>query len=199
MLKQALFNIAKFPFMGRFIGLSFQYFSLVIPVKKVYSSKDIVAFYHPKPSYKNHIVIVPKRAIANLQQLASEEFQEYFVKLWKAVKEIYTAHPEYQDSFVLVVNGGRRQEISQVHFHMFTNHDVVNADWETHTEIPPVSPGFIINEHFKVIMQSIDILDMEFDIVKKGYSLVYQYDKRMNNFDIPTFHIVAGKKGERIK
>ena len=129
MLKQALFYIAKSPFMGKFIGLAFQYFSLAIPVKKVYRSKDIVAFYHPKPSYKNHIVIVPKRAIANLQQMASEEFQEYFVKLWMAVKEIYTAHPEYQGSFVLVVNGGRRQEISQVHFHMFTNHDVVNADY----------------------------------------------------------------------
>lgn len=87
MLKQALLHIAKAPFMGKVIGIAFRYFSRAIPVKKLYNSKDIVAFYHPKPSYKNHIVIVPKRAIANLQQLASEEFQEYFVMLLRTVKK----------------------------------------------------------------------------------------------------------------
>lgn len=199
MLKQVLFHIAKAPCMGKFVGIAFQNFCRAIPVKKIYNSKDVVAFYHPKPSYQNHIVIVPKRAITNLQQLTSEGFQEYFVKLWRTVKKIYAAHPEYQDSFVLVANGGRRQEVSQVHFHMFTNHDVVNADWEVHIEIPPVSRGQITNEYCKVIMQSIDLLDMEFNIVKKGYSLVYQYDKQTSNFDIPTFHIIAGRKGETIK
>lgn len=199
MLKQVLFHIAKAPCMGKFIGIAFRYFCWAIPVKKIYNSKDVAAFYHPKPSYNNHIVIVPKRAITNLQQLASDGFQEYLVKLWEAVKKIYAAHPEYQNSFVLVANGGRRQEVSQVHFHMFTNHDVVNGDWEIHTEIPAASSGQITNEYFKNIMQSIDLLDKVFYIVKKGYSLVYQYEKKTGDIDVPTFHIIAGKKGETIR
>lgn len=194
MLKQALLHIAKVPFMGKAIGTIFRYFWWVIPVKKVYNSKDSIAFYHPKPSYKNHIVIVPKRAIANLQQLASEEFQEYFVMLLRTVKKIYAAYPEYQDSFVLVANGGRRQEVSQVHFHMFTNHDVVNVDWEIRSEIPVVSSEQITKEYFKDIMQRINWLDTEFDIVKKGYSLVYQHEKQTGNNNTLAFHIVAGKK-----
>ena len=194
MLKQALFHIAKAPFMGRIIEFAFRYFCRAIPVKKLYNSKDSIAFYHPKPSYKNHIVIVPKRAIANLQQLASEEFQEYFVMLLRTVKKIYAAHPEYRDSFVLVANGGRRQEVSQVHFHMFTDYDVVNAKWEIHRVIPAAVSGQITKEYFKDIMCTIDLLDKEFDIVKKGYSLVYQYEKRANSNNNPAFHIVAGKK-----
>ncbi len=199
MLKQALFHMAKAPFMGKVIGIAFRYFSWAIPVKKLYNSRDVISFYHPKPSYKNHILIVPKKAITNLQQLASDKFQEYFVKLWNAAWNIYATHSEYRNSFVLISNGGRRQEVSQVHFHMFTNHDVVNADWEIHAEIPVVSSEQITKEYFKDIMQRINWLDTEFDIVKKGYSLVYQYDKQTSNLDIPTFHIIAGKKGERIK
>ncbi len=194
MLKQALLHIAKVPFMGKAIGTIFRYFWWVIPVKKVYNSKDSIAFYHPKPSYKNHIVIVPKRAIANLQQLASEEFQEYFVMLLRTVKKIYAAYPEYQDSFVLVANGGRRQEVSQVHFHMFTDYDVVNAKWEFHRVIPAAESGQITNEYCKDILQNIELLNKEFSIVKKGYSLVYQYEKQTGSNNTPAFHIVAGKK-----
>ncbi|MBO5178436.1 MAG: HIT domain-containing protein [Lachnospiraceae bacterium] len=194
MLKQAVLHIAKVPFMGKAIGTIFRYFWWVIPVKKVYNSKDSIAFYHPKPSYKNHIVIVPKRAIANLQQLASEEFQEYFVMLLRTVKKIYAAHPEYRDSFVLVANGGKRQEVSQVHFHMFTDYDVVNAKWEFHRVIPAAESGQITNEYCKDILQNIELLNKEFSIVKKGYSLVYQYEKKTGDTAISAFHIVAGKK-----
>lgn len=194
MLKQALLHIAKVPFMGKVIGIAFRYFSRAIPVKKLYNSKDIVAFYHPKPSYKYHIVLVPKRAVANLQQLASDKCQEYFEKIWEAAGHIQNAHPEYRDSFVLVANGGKRQEVSQVHFHMFTDYDVVNAKWEIHRVIPAAVSGQITKEYFKDIMCTIDLLDKEFDIVKKGYSLVYQREKQTGNNNTPAFHIVAGKK-----
>ena len=199
MLKQALFHMAKAPFMGKVIGIAFRYFSWAIPGKKLYNSRDVISFYHPKPSYKNHILIVPKKAITNLQQLASDKFQEYFVKLWNAAWNIYATHSEYQDSFVLVANGGRRQEVSQVHFHMFTDYDVVNAKWEFHRVIPAAESGQITNEYCKDILQNIELLNKEFSIVKKGYSLVYQYEKKKGDTAIPTFHIIAGKKGERIK
>ena len=194
MLKQALFHIAKAPFMGKVIGIAFRYFSPAIPMKKVYNSKDIVAFCHPKPSYKNHIVLVPKRAVANLQQLASDKLQEYFVKIWEATRYIQNAYPEYRDSFVLVVNGGKRQEVSQVHFHMFTNHDVVNEKWEIHRVIPAVSSRQITTEYFKDIMQQISLMNEEFDIVQKGYSLVYQFEKQKGDIDVPVLHVIAGRK-----
>lgn len=194
MFKKLLFNIAKAPFMSKFIGTAFRYFSWAIPIKKVYNSKDVIAFYHPKPSYENHIIISPKRAIENLQQMSTEGFENYFVQIWNVVKDIHATHPEYRDSFALVANGGKRQKVSQMHFHMFTNHDIVNADWEIHMEVPAVSESQITNVTFRTILQSIDLLDGESDIVKKGYSLIYQYNQRENDMDCPRFHIVSGKK-----
>ena len=224
MIKRLLFKIAKGPFMGKIVGYAFQCCSWAIPVKKVYSSKEIIAFCHPKPSYENHIIISPKRAVKNLQQMALDSFSKYFVKIWEAAREICVMHPEYHDAFVIVANGGKRQEVQQVHFHMFTNHEIVNEyaaqeqdenvfyrgrgicilehpnpNWEVHYVIQSSETQIAENEEYiyaylRNILHSIDLLDAEFNIVQRGYSLVYQYDKQKNDKEYPVFHIVSGKK-----
>lgn len=219
MLQRLLFKLSKAPFMGKMVGTVFRCCSWAVPVKKIYNSKEIIAFYHPRPSYENHIIISPKRAVRDLQQLASESYSIYCVKLWKAVKEIVELHPEYKDSFALVANGGKRQEVGQVHFHMFTNHEAVNEysyaslaesvfyrdsdvnilehpnpNWEKHFVILPDLLFEIENRYFRNILHSIDLLDAEFHIVQKGYSFVYQYDKQKSDAEWPVFHIVSGIK-----
>lgn len=225
MLKKLLFKIAKGPFMGKIVGNVFQHCSWAIPVKKVYSSKEIIAFYHPMPSYENHIIISPKRAVKNLQQMALDSFSRDFVKIWETAKDICVMHPEYNDSFVIVANGGKRQEVQQVHFHMFTNHEIVNEyfvqeqvenvfysdraicvlehpnpNWEVHFVIKPISSFQMVENdeykytYFRSILHSIDILNVEFNIVQRGYSLVYQYNKQKNDKECTVFHIVSGKK-----
>lgn len=180
MLKKLLFKIAKGSFMGSIVGKVFQHCSWALPVKKVYSSKEIIAFYHPRPSYENHIIISPKRVVKNLQQMASDGFSKYFVKIWETAKGICVMHPGYKDSFVVVANGGKRQEI--------------------HFVIKPVSASRMAgNEeykdtHFRSVLHSIDLLNDEFDIVEGGYSLVYQCNKQKSDKECPVFHIVSGKK-----
>ncbi len=224
-VKKLLFKIAKGPFMGNIVGKAFQHCSWAIPVKKVYSSKEIIAFYHPQPSYENHMILSPKRAVKNLQQMGSDSFSKYFVKIWETAKNICVMHPEYNDSFVIVANGGKRQEVQQVHFHMFTNHDIVNEysaqkqaknafysdgdicvlehpnpNWEIHFVIKPVSSSQITgdeeykNAYFRSILHSIDLLNTEFNIVQRGYSLVCQHNKENCDNECPIFHIVSGKK-----
>lgn len=218
MLKKLLFKIAKGPFMGKIVGFAFQHCSWGIPVKKVYNSKEIFAFYHPKPSYQNHIIISPKRAVKNLQQMAQESFSKYFVKILEIAREICEMHPEYHDSFVLVANGGKRQEVQQVHFHMFTGREIVNEyaaqeqnesvfyndsdicvlehpnpKWEVHFVIKSVSFQMTGNES---ILHSIDLLDDEFNIVQRGYSLVYRYNGEKGEMECPVWHVVSGKKLE---
>jgi diadenosine tetraphosphate (Ap4A) HIT family hydrolase len=211
--------------MGKIVGNVFQHCSWAIPVKKVYSSKEIIAFYHPMPSYENHIIISPKRAVKNLQQMALDSFSRDFVKIWETAKDICVMHPEYNDSFVIVANGGKRQEVQQVHFHMFTNHEIVNEyfvqeqvenvfysdraicvlehpnpNWEVHFVIKPISSFQMVENdeykytYFRSILHSIDILNVEFNIVQRGYSLVYQYNKQKNDKECTVFHIVSGKK-----
>ena len=224
-VKKLLFKIAKGPFMGKIVGKAFQHCSWAIPVKKVYNSKEIIAFYHPQPSYENHMILSPKSAIRNLQEMASDRFSKYFVKIWETAKDICVMHPEYNDSFVIVANGGKRQEVQQVHFHMFTNHDIVNEysaqeqaenifysdrdicvlehpnpNWEIHFVIKPVSSSQMAGDeeykdtYFRSILHSIDLLNVEFNVVQRGYSLVCQYNKQKSDIECPVFHIVSGKK-----
>lgn len=228
MIKKLLFKIAKGFFMGKIVGNAFRYCSWAIPVKKVYNDKEILAFYHPRPSYENHMIISPKRAIKNLQQMKSDCFSKYLVKILEVAKDISEAHSEHADSFVIVANGGKRQEVQQVHFHMFTNHEIVNGysvqkeagevffadkyscvlghpnpNWEIHFVMKPMlSFRTVENEEYKYkyyrsVLQSIDLLNVEFNIVQRGYSLVCRCDEQESDVRCPVFHIIAGEKRDK--
>lgn len=47
------------------ISLGFTYMSFAIPVERLHETLTLLAFYHPKPSYAVHILLVPKRSIPN--------------------------------------------------------------------------------------------------------------------------------------
>jgi len=125
MLGKVLFQVAKSPLMGKAVGFVFQHFSWVIPVRKVYCSKEVIAFCHPKPCYANHLILAPKRAVRSLLHMASGDFCKVFLAIWQAAQAIGTTKIEYREGFTLVANGGRKQEVQQVHFHLFSDHRMV--------------------------------------------------------------------------
>ncbi len=75
-----------------------------------------------------------------------------------------------------------------------------NPNWEVYFVIKPISSSQMAGneeykyKYFRSILHSIDILNAEFNIVQRGYSLVYQYNKQESNKECPVFHIVSGKK-----
>ena len=214
-MRKVLFRAAKSPLMGKTVGLAFQHCSWAIPVKRMYASKEVIAFAHPQPAYRNHAIITPKRAVRNLQQMAQEGYNGYLEKIWAAAMALRAARPEYS-SFTLVANGGKRQEVQQVHFHMFTDHPMAREsgavqegkriytdgsvcvmahaapEWECHLVVKPVTGAK--TEYFKSVLRCIDRLDVEFQIVQRGYSLVHQHNGQPENGELPVFHIVSGKR-----
>ena len=147
MFKKLLFDIAKTPFMGKIVGTAFRYGSWAIPVKKVYNSKEILAFYHPRPSYENHIIISPKRAIKNLQQMELERYSKYFVIQSNAPFPITEKEKE---------------------------------------------------RYFRSVLHGIDLLDDDFDIVQRGYSLIYRCGNMQDSDKGAVFHVVSGRKTKDI-
>lgn len=119
MMKKLLFKIAKGPLMGSVVGTVFQHCGWAIPVKKVYSSREIIAFHHPQPDWEIHFVIKP------IFQMEENEEHPY--------------------------------------------------------------------AYFRSVLHSIDVLNAQFNIVRRGYSLVYQHNQP-NDMACPIFHIVSGKK-----
>ncbi len=97
--------------------------------------------------------------------MAREDGGSAFAKICRAVETVRARHPEYQSGFTLVANGCKRQDVQQVHFHMFTGDAVVNIyparepaeravfqdgtvrvvqhprpNWETHFVVLPCAP-----------------------------------------------------------
>ena len=207
--------------MGKVVGMAFQLCGRIIPVKKVYCSKEVLAFRHPQPSYENHIILSPRKPIRNLQQLADARFCRYFMDIWEAAQQIRATHFAGNDSFVLIANGGKKQEVQQVHFHLFTNQPMIQADAAQAlsgrvlasdgilrvVELPSADRYFHFalmrnpahaepdqTAYFKSILQSIDWLDAAFSIVEKGYSLVFQHSDEKCDRKYPVFHVLSGKR-----
>jgi histidine triad (HIT) family protein len=96
--------------------------SFLIPVTRLRETSNLIAFHHPSPSYKFHVLIVPKREIASLAQLDPQD-ATFLTDLHSAVQSLVD---EFQlQAYRLIVNGGEYQDFPHLHFHLISN---VKAD-----------------------------------------------------------------------
>ncbi|NKB65772.1 MAG: HIT domain-containing protein [Candidatus Latescibacteria bacterium] len=121
MLGRFLFRLARLvsrhPLTGKIVGLGFQYGSFLLPVRRLADSETTVIFAHPRPAYDDHLLVVPKRAIATFPDLLAPNRLVYFAAILQAARQLLDT--QGWDNYSLAVNGGRNQEVSQVHFHLY--------------------------------------------------------------------------------
>jgi len=92
--------------------------SFVIPVKRLRETDTLMAFYHPKPSYTFHVLLVPKKAISSLQEFDPKD-SNFLTELYSTVQSLVN---EYQlPAWRLIVNGGEYQDFPQLHFHLVSD------------------------------------------------------------------------------
>lgn len=129
-VSRILFSFAKQPrlssLLGATVGFGFEHLYRFIPVKHLIKTEKVLVFYHPKPSWKDHALIVPKKSIRNLLELGQPQNTEYFIDILLAAKEVIQLTYLTGKGYVLCANGGSRQEVQQVHFHLFTKESYVN-------------------------------------------------------------------------
>ena len=121
MVKSALRLAHSWP--GRkLIGWIFAYMSFAIPARRLHETETLLAFYHPKPAYPFHALLVPKQAVSNLMELdpASTFLTDLFATVQSLVKEFKL--PAYR----LIVNGGGYQDFPHLHFHLIS--DLLTTD-----------------------------------------------------------------------
>jgi len=93
----------------------------IMPVNKLYETKLVLAFYHPKPAHSTHILIVPKRAIKSFADLSETDLpvvNDVIITAQHLVQELQLAEKGYR----LLVNGGAYQDVKQIHFHLVSDH-----------------------------------------------------------------------------
>lgn len=87
-------------------------------VKKVYESDTVLAFHHTKPSYKFHVVIVPKKHIKDLLALTDAD-NDLVLEIIRVARDILAQNQEVLPLGVrLVTNQGKFADTSHLHFHL---------------------------------------------------------------------------------
>ena len=93
--------------------------SVVLPVEKLRQTPALLAFYHPRPSYSVHILIVPRRPIDNLLALGPED-AGFLVELFETVKSLVAEFGLDAQGYRLIANGGAYQDFPLLHFHLIS-------------------------------------------------------------------------------
>lgn len=90
-------------------------FSGKINVEKVKETDTLLAFYHTKPSYETHIVIVPKNHVATLLEVKD---MNLITEVFELVREIIKENKFNETNFRIITNWGSFQDSKHLHFHL---------------------------------------------------------------------------------
>jgi histidine triad (HIT) family protein len=120
MLAGLAFRLARSKFGGRLTSLAFTKMDFLIPVKRLRDTPTLLAFHHPKPAYPLHILIVPKREIASLQDLSPAD-QGLLFEMFQTAQSLVAEFNLDSAGYRLVINGGKNQDIPLLHFHLISD------------------------------------------------------------------------------
>ena len=116
-LRLARLRISRF-----ILGWVLAHMSFLIPAERLLENGNVIAFYHPTPSYPLHILLVPKNSVESLLALPPES--RFLDDLLEAVQILIKRFNLEQHGYRLITNGGPFQEVPQLHFHLISEQGV---------------------------------------------------------------------------
>ena len=88
-----------------------------VELTKEYESDNVLAFYHTKPFWPVHIVVVPKKHIDSFTTL-SEHDEVILQELISVLKSITSKVEQEQGAARILTNLGKYQDSKHLHFHI---------------------------------------------------------------------------------
>lgn len=90
-----------------------------IPAEKVYESENILAFKDINPVAPEHILIIPKKHISNVEDITADDSM-HVAELFFAAKEISSERSLADKGYRLIINNGKAagQEVFHLHMHI---------------------------------------------------------------------------------
>jgi len=92
--------------------------SFAIPVKRLRETETLLAFYHPKPNYQFHVLLVPKKSVVSLKEFDTND-SVFLTDLYATVQSLVNEF--HLTAYRLIVNGGEYQDFPQLHFHLISD------------------------------------------------------------------------------
>jgi len=94
--------------------------NFALPLERLRETDRLLAFYHPKPAYPFHVILVPKRVIESIETLSAED-QGFLSDLFSTVQDLVSEFRLAQNGYRLIANGGKYQEFGLLHFHLISD------------------------------------------------------------------------------
>ena len=91
-------------------------------VRKVFESETVLAYYHTRPFWETHIVVIPKKHVDSLLTVNTELLTEVL----EVVKTIAARVMEETGAARVLTNLGEYQESKHLHFHVNSGDEIIN-------------------------------------------------------------------------
>ena len=86
-------------------------------VKKVMETDNVLAFYHTRPFYPVHVVVIPKRHVDSLLSLKKED-DALLIELLEIVRQVAAQVVAQQGACRVLTNLGEYQDSKHLHWHV---------------------------------------------------------------------------------
>jgi len=86
-------------------------------VKKVMETDNVLAFYHTRPFYPVHVVVIPKRHVESLLSLKKED-DALLIELLEIVRQVAAQVVAQQGACRVLTNLGEYQDSKHLHWHV---------------------------------------------------------------------------------
>lgn len=114
-----LLRFARSRWLGGVVGWGLAHMSFLLPVDRLRETPTVLAFYHPRPSYPVHILIVPKRVVPNFLALLPTD-ADVLRDLVQVAQELIRDLQLERRGYRLIINGGAFQDVPQLHVHVIS-------------------------------------------------------------------------------
>jgi len=115
-----LYQFGKTNFSIHFIYWVINHMSFILPVNQLEVTSQLIAFFHPQPSYPFHVVIVPKVEIPSMMDL-SPTHTPFLCDCFATIQKIVAQYNLGTSGYRVVINGGKNQEFPILHFHLISD------------------------------------------------------------------------------
>lgn len=86
-------------------------------VEKVFETENVLAYYHTRPAYEVHIVVIPKRHIPSLIAI-TEDDNDLLLELLSIVKQVAAKVVSEHGACRVISNIGDYQDSKHLHWHV---------------------------------------------------------------------------------
>ena len=86
-----------------------------IEVKREAETDSVLAFYHTKPNWTFHVVIIPKQHVRRLADLGNFSV---ISEIFEIAQKIILKYKLHESNYKIITNGGDFQDSQHLHFHL---------------------------------------------------------------------------------